>query len=110
MVAPVTVPPFSASAVEEVCKVLAETVRGPQIPNLIASLLVTEEPGDEQNTKWKRLFNAVATRQNAMKDGRPLIRGGAPPAARVVPLALVRGELPARRRQLQPHLPRSGQR
>jgi uncharacterized protein (TIGR02391 family) len=69
-----TIPPFSASAVEEVCKVLADAVRGPQIPNLIAPLKVPEEPGDEQNTKWKRLFNAVAARQNAMKDGRPLIR------------------------------------
>jgi hypothetical protein len=35
---------------------------------------VTEEPGDGQGTKWKRLFNAVVTRQNAMRDGRPLIR------------------------------------
>jgi len=74
MAASVTVPSFSASAVEEVCKVLAEAVRGPQIPNLIAPLLVTEEPEDKQNTKWKRLFNAVAARQNAVKDGRPLIR------------------------------------
>ncbi len=74
MPASVTVPPFSASAVEEVCKVLADAVTGPQIPNLIAPLKVPEEPGDGQGTKWKRLFNAVATRQNVMKDGRPLIR------------------------------------
>ena len=73
MAASVTVPPFSASAVEEVCKVLADAVTGPQIPNLIAPLKVTEEPGDGQGTKWKRLFNAVVTRQNA-EDGRPLIR------------------------------------
>ena len=74
MAASVTVPPFSASAVEEVCKVLADAVRGPQIRNLIAPLKVSEELGDEQNAKWKRLFNAVAARQNAMKDGRALIR------------------------------------
>ena len=47
---------------------------GPQIPNLIAPLKVPEEPGDVQGAKWKQLFNAVVTRQNAMRDGRPLIR------------------------------------
>lgn len=74
MAASVTVPSFSRSAVEEVCKVLAEAVTGSQIPNLIAPLLMTEKPGDEQLAKWKRLFNAVAIRQNEQKDGRPLIR------------------------------------
>jgi uncharacterized protein (TIGR02391 family) len=74
MAASATVLPFSASAVEEVCKVLADVVTGPQIPNLIAPLKAPEGPGDGQGTKWKRLFNAVVTRQNAMQDGRPLIR------------------------------------
>jgi len=68
------VPAFSASAVEQVCRILADVVTGPEIPNLIAPLLVTGEPGDERGTRWKRLFNAVAARQNKMKDGRPLIR------------------------------------
>jgi uncharacterized protein (TIGR02391 family) len=68
------IPPFSASMIEEVCKVLADAVTGPQIPNLIAPLKVSEPPGDERNTKWKRLFNAVAERQNRQQDGRPLIR------------------------------------
>jgi hypothetical protein len=49
-------------------------VTGSQIPNLIAPLLMTEKPGDEQLAKWKRLFNAVAIKQNEQKDGRPLIR------------------------------------
>ncbi len=53
---------------------LAEAVTGSQIPNLIAPLKVPESPGDEQNTKWKRLFNAVATRQNRQHDGQPLLR------------------------------------
>jgi uncharacterized protein (TIGR02391 family) len=69
-----TVPVFSASAAEQVCKVLADAVTGSQIPNLIASLNVPESPGDEQNSKWMRLFNAVAVRQNAQQDGRPLVR------------------------------------
>jgi uncharacterized protein (TIGR02391 family) len=66
-----TVPAFSASAVEQICRVLGDAVTGPQIPNLIAPLKV---PGDDQNSKWKRLFNAVATRQNRQHDGQPLLR------------------------------------
>lgn len=74
MAVSVTVPSFSPSAVEEVCKALAEAVTGGQIPNLIAPLRVPEKPGDDQLAKWKRLFNAVAVRQNEQQDGRPLIR------------------------------------
>ena len=74
MAASVTVPSqFSASAIEEVCKVLADAVTGPQIPNLIASLKVPEEP-DGPGTKWKRLFNAVVARQNKSQDGKALVR------------------------------------
>src|SRR5260370_1408368 len=74
MAASVTVPsPFSAPAVEEVCKVLADAVTGDQIPNLIAPLKVPEEP-DGPGTKWKRLFNAVVARQNKSQDGKALVR------------------------------------
>jgi hypothetical protein len=69
-----SVPAFSASTVEQVCKMLADAVTGSQIPNLIAALKVGESPGDERNAKWKRLFNAVADRQNRQQDGRPLVR------------------------------------
>ena len=71
---PAPPPPFSASAVESICRVLGEAVTGPQIPNLISPLKAPEARGEEQNTKWKRLFNAVAKAQNRQKDGRPLIR------------------------------------
>jgi uncharacterized protein (TIGR02391 family) len=74
MAAPATLPPFSASAAEELCKVLADAVTGPQIPNLIAVLKVPEEPGGGPGTKWKRLFNAVVARQNKSQDGNALIR------------------------------------
>jgi uncharacterized protein (TIGR02391 family) len=70
----ITIPPFPASAVEQVCRALADAVTGGQIPNLIAPLKVTEQPCEQQNTKWKRLFNAVAERQNRQHDGRPLLR------------------------------------
>jgi uncharacterized protein (TIGR02391 family) len=67
-------PAFSASVVEQVCKVLAEAVTGSEIPNLITALKVPEPIGAGQDTKWKRLFNAVAERQNRQRDGRPLLR------------------------------------
>ncbi len=51
----------------------ADGVTGPQIPNLIASLKVPEEP-DGPGTKWKRLFNAVVARQNKSQDGKALVR------------------------------------
>jgi uncharacterized protein (TIGR02391 family) len=73
MAAPVTVPPFSAAMIEEVCKVLGDAVTGPQIPNLIAPLKVPEEPGGP-GTKWKRLFNTVIARQNKSHNGNGLIR------------------------------------
>jgi uncharacterized protein (TIGR02391 family) len=67
-------PPFSPAAVESICRVLGEAVTGPQIPNLIAPLKTTETPDKRRNTKWKRLFNAVATAQTRQQDGRPLLR------------------------------------
>ncbi|MFZ0226564.1 MAG: TIGR02391 family protein [Mycobacterium sp.] len=66
--------PFSPAAVEQICRVLGEAVTGSEIPNLIARLKAPEAPGEETNTKWKRLFNAVATAQNRQQDGRPLVR------------------------------------
>ncbi|MEY2419956.1 MAG: hypothetical protein QOI95_23 [Acidimicrobiaceae bacterium] len=66
--------PFSSSTVEMVCRVLGEAVTGAQIPNLIAPLKTSEPAGEERNTKWKRLFNAVAAAQNRQGDGRPLVR------------------------------------
>ncbi len=56
------------------CRILGDAVTGPQIPNLIAPLRAPETAPDAQNTKWKRLFNAVATAQNRQQDGRPLLR------------------------------------
>jgi uncharacterized protein (TIGR02391 family) len=66
--------PFSPAAVEQICRALGEAVTGSEIPNRIASLKAPEAPGEEVNTKWKRLFNAVATAQNRQQDGRPLVR------------------------------------
>ena len=61
--------------IEQVCRILADAVTGPQIPNLIVPLSKTpESPAEQENTKWKRLFNAVIDVQNRLHDGRPLVR------------------------------------
>ncbi|MDF1595709.1 MAG: TIGR02391 family protein [Acidimicrobiia bacterium] len=65
---------FTAETVEMITRTLGQAVTGGQIPNLIARLKVSEPPGEERNTKWKRLFNAVAEAQNRQRDGRPLLR------------------------------------
>jgi uncharacterized protein (TIGR02391 family) len=70
-----SVPPaFSAAAVEAVCRELGELMIGSQISNLVAPLNIPKTQEDAAGTKWKRLFNAVAYRQNKQGDGRPLIR------------------------------------
>jgi hypothetical protein len=74
MAASVTVPSlFSASVIEEDCKVPGDAVTRPQIPNLTAPLKVPEEP-DGPGTKWKRLFNAMVARQSKSQDGKALVR------------------------------------
>lgn len=65
---------FSAATIEAVCRILGEVVIGSQIPNLIAPLKAPEAPGEERNTKWKRLFNAVVVAQNRQRDGHPLLK------------------------------------
>ncbi len=72
--APIPPAAFSASTIEAVCRILGEAVIGSQIPNLIAPLKAPEPPGEERNTKWKRLFNAVVVAQNRQQDGRPLLK------------------------------------
>lgn len=67
-------PPFTAADVEMVCRALGEAVRGHQITSLTSALKVKEDANEQPNTKWKRLFNAVATAQNRQGDGRPLLR------------------------------------
>jgi hypothetical protein len=67
-------PPFSAPAAEQICRILGDAVTGSQIPNLISPLKAPESPLDQQDTKWKRLFKTVATAQNRQQDGRPMLR------------------------------------
>lgn len=62
------VPSFSPGQLEQLCKVLADThsgLTGTQIGHLLQQAGV--EDVDPNNTKWKRLYNALAQRHN--RDG-----------------------------------------
>lgn len=68
------IPPFSAAQTEAICRVLADTQRGltgPEIGYILADMQVADP--DSSNTKWKRLFNAVAALQNKHQVGNHLI-------------------------------------
>ena len=67
--------PFSSQHLEAICRVLGHTERGlsgTQIGRLLQEINVLDvDPG---NTKWKRLFNALAAVQNQYEVGNHLIR------------------------------------
>lgn len=66
--------PFDAQILEAACKVLADTDRGltgSQIGYIIQDCKIVDV--DPTNTKWKRLFNALAEAQNKHKVGNHLI-------------------------------------
>jgi uncharacterized protein (TIGR02391 family) len=68
------VPPFSAQKLEAACRVLGDTDRGlraPEIGYLLQDCRVDDV--DRGNTKWKRLFNALAGAQNKHQVGNHLI-------------------------------------
>jgi Protein of unknown function (Hypoth_ymh) len=62
---PGTPPPLSAGQLEALCKILGETTHGltgTEIERILRQVKVTDtDPGI---TKWQRLFNALAARQN----------------------------------------------
>ena len=66
--------PFSSQHLEAACRVLADTERGlsgTQIERLLQEIEVADtSPG---MTKWKRLFNALASAQNHHQVGNHLI-------------------------------------
>lgn len=66
--------PFDAQNLEAICKVLADTengLSGTQIGYILEDCKV--EDTDPFTTKWKRLFNAMAIKQNERKIGNFLI-------------------------------------
>ena len=68
-------PCFDSAQLEAACKVLADTsngLKGDEIGHILAELrLPHPDPG---NTKWKRLFNALAHAQNKHQVGNHLVQ------------------------------------
>lgn len=66
--------PFTSQHLEAACRVLADTdhgLSGTQIGYLLQDIRVPDI--DPTNTKWKRLFNALAQMQNQHQVGNHLI-------------------------------------
>lgn len=62
--------PFNEGELETLCKIIADThdgLTGSQIEYLLRVLNI--EDIDPTNTKWKRLYNALANRQNITQSG-----------------------------------------
>jgi uncharacterized protein (TIGR02391 family) len=67
---PSRMPAFSAAQLESLCKTLGDTslgLTGSEIAHLLAQARVVDT--DPTLTKWKRLYNALVSRQNADADG-----------------------------------------
>lgn len=67
-------PCFTASVLEAACRVLADTANGltgPEIGYILSDLKIPDP--DAGNTKWKRLFNALAGIQNEKQIGNYLV-------------------------------------
>jgi uncharacterized protein (TIGR02391 family) len=58
--------PISAEMLESLCKVLGDQNTGSEIGNYLAQSQI--EDIDQQNTKWRRLFNAFAKYQNDLQE------------------------------------------
>lgn len=64
------IPPFPAESLEALCKIIGDTNRGlsgTQIGAMLQEIRVADI--DPSNTKWKRLYNALATVQNEKQVG-----------------------------------------
>lgn len=68
------IPCFEASHLEAACKVLADTtsgLTGKEISHILQEIGIADI--DPDNTKWKRLFNALADAQNKHQVGNHLV-------------------------------------
>lgn len=64
-------PCFSGAQLEALCKVLGDAGTGSQIGHLLNSAGVADVNPDY--TKWKRLYNALVTRQNLDQAGNRVL-------------------------------------
>ena len=69
-----TIPPFSSEHLEAIAKVLGDTndgLTGTEIGHTLATCRVPDV--DAANTKWKRVYNALATEQNKKGYGNHVV-------------------------------------
>jgi len=60
-----------SGALEEVCRLLAETATGSQIDRLMQQAHLRDVSGE--STKWKRLYSSIVAHQNRDHSGRALV-------------------------------------
>ena len=65
---------FDANTIEQVSRFIAEYTTGSKITNILENLRIRPKDDFEQNTKWRRLHNAVAYSQNMTQNGTGLIK------------------------------------
>ena len=66
--------PFDGSSLQAICKIIAHTehgLTGPEIHQILGECKIPDI--DSSNTKWKRLFNALASIQNERQFGNHVI-------------------------------------
>src|SRR4051812_23054979 len=67
-----TVPPFNAGQLEAICRELGEAMTGTQLSRLLPDAGIADI--SNESTKWKRLYEALATRQAKDKKGNVVCR------------------------------------
>jgi uncharacterized protein (TIGR02391 family) len=64
---------FDTSAIESIARILGDCMTGVQVGLFLGAIRVDDVDGPSQ-TKWKRIFNALATRQNRDQAGNVVVR------------------------------------
>ena len=55
---------FEPNIVEQLAKLVAEQITGSKITNMLENLNLRTDEDSENNTKWKRLYNAAVNAHN----------------------------------------------
>ncbi len=67
-----TVPPFTAGQLEALCRELGEAMTGSQMDRLLPAASIADI--SQQSTKWKRLYESLASRQNQDSNANAVCR------------------------------------
>lgn len=67
-----TVPPFNAGQLEAICRELGDAMTGSQLSRLLPDAGIADN--SSESTKWKRLYEALVTRQAKDANGNAVCR------------------------------------